>query len=181
MDGIIEVDACVRLCPVEEKDAERIFAAIDSFRSDLRRFLPFVDTTFDKEDSLKYVRLVREMGEKVFVVECEGEFCGLAGFRDTDVVASRTEIGYWLTPPFRGRGIMRSCVSQLVDYAFDMLGVNRVIIRCAVDNHRSARVASSLGFTFTGIQPRGELLASGWTDLQVWQCCKENRNAATVH
>ncbi len=165
----VELGASLRLEPVGADDAERIFAALDTYRDDMRTWLPFVDTTFDSSDSLKYIDFVVRSGEEVFAIFSEGEFCGLAGFRDTDLQAGCTEIGYWLIPPFRGRGIMRRSVAALVGRAFENPALNRVRIRCAVANVRSARVAQALGFSFVGVQPHGELLASGWTDLNVWE------------
>ncbi|UKI40172.1 MAG: GNAT family N-acetyltransferase [Alistipes putredinis] len=80
--------------------------------------------------------LSKASGETVFAVEHNGTFCGLAGFRDTDRSVYRTEIGYWLIPPFRGRGIMRRCVRALCRYAFDSMDVDKVVIRCAVENRK---------------------------------------------
>ncbi len=166
---MIRVDESIVLRLLGPSDAGRIFAALDTYRADMRIWLPFVDTTFDASDSLKYIRFVESSGEKVFAIEAGGEFCGLAGFRDTDESAGQTEIGYWLIPPFRGRGIMRRCVRVLCGCAFDTMGVKRVIIKCAVGNRKSAAVPLSLGFEMRGIEPRGELLSDGWTDLAVWE------------
>jgi len=173
MKPCIELGGGLRLGLVEPGDAERIFAALDAYREDMRTFLPFVDTTFDSSDSLKYIDFVERSGEEVFAVETDGVFCGLVGFRDTDLRAGCTEIGYWLIPPFRGRGIMRRSVAALVGRAFENPALNCIRIRCAVENVRSERVARALGFTFAGIQPHGELLAGGWTDLNVWEKNRE--------
>lgn len=170
---MIRVDENIVLRRIEPTDAETIFDALDTYRDDMRRWLPFVDTTFDATDSLKYIRFVETSGEIVFAVEHNGTFCGLAGFRDTDRSVYRTEIGYWLIPPFRGRGIMRRCVRALCRYAFDSMDVDKVVIRCAVENRKSAMIPFALGFEMRGIEPRGELLAGGWTDLTVWELERE--------
>ena len=170
---MMEIGGNIVLRPVELSDAETVFGALDTYRADMRTWLPFVDTTFDAGDSLKYIRSVLSSGEEVFAVEYDGAFCGVAGFRDTDRRESKTEIGYWLIPPFRGRGIMRRCVRALCDYAFGSMGMERVLIKCAVKNQKSAAIPASLGFTMKGIEPRGELLVSGWTDLTVWELERE--------
>lgn len=113
---MIRVDESIVLRLLGPSDAGRIFAALDTYRADMRIWLPFVDTTFDASDSLKYIRFVESSGEKVFAIEAGGEFCGLAGFRDTDESAGQTEIGYWLIPPFRRarhHAPLRACALRL--------------------------------------------------------------------
>jgi RimJ/RimL family protein N-acetyltransferase len=63
----------------------------------------------------------------------------------------RAEIGYWLVPSARGRGIGHTAVSLLVDWAFDELGLERVEITTTPDNGAARALAGSLGFTEEGV------------------------------
>lgn len=66
-----------------------------------------------------------------------------------------TEIGYWLAPAARGRGIMGEAVQAVLDFAFDTLGVESVQYECYVidgePNWASAKVAWRSGFSFEGL------------------------------
>lgn len=56
------------------------------------------------------------------------------------------EIGYWLRTSAWGRGYVSEAVQVLSRFAFEMLGANRVEIRCDPRNTRSAAVPTRLGF-----------------------------------
>ena len=63
----------------------------------------------------------------------------------------RAEVGYWLIPQARGRGIGRVAVSLLVDWAFEALDLDRIEISTTVDNAAARALAGSLGFDEEGV------------------------------
>ncbi len=63
----------------------------------------------------------------------------------------RGEIGYWLVPSIRGRGVGYTAVSLLVDWAFEELGLERLEITTTPDNGPARALASALGFTEEGV------------------------------
>ena len=63
----------------------------------------------------------------------------------------RAEIGYWLVADARGRGIGRTAVSLLVDWAFAALGLERIEITTTPDNRAARALAQSLGFAEEGV------------------------------
>lgn len=63
----------------------------------------------------------------------------------------RAEIGYWLVPGARRRGVGRTAVSLLVQWAFDELELDRIEIQTTPDNAAARALAASLGFTQEGI------------------------------
>lgn len=56
------------------------------------------------------------------------------------------ELGYWLAPDARGRGLMGRAVALVVPTAFGRLGVDRLTWRAFVGNGPSRRVAERAGF-----------------------------------
>lgn len=71
--------------------------------------------------------------------------CGIDGWSVGDVA----QIGYWLAPNARGRGIATRAVGQLTTWLFD-LGAARVFLTVVEDNQASVRVAQRLGFHLEG-------------------------------
>ena len=160
------------------EDAQAIFEAIDRNRDDLRRWLPFVDglkTVADEQQFLHPILATPyEKREPVFVLKHGTELCGLIGFHFTDSANHRTEIGYWLLPAYRGKGIVTHAVHFLCRWAFQERGINRIQIRCAVGNQPSNAIPRRLGFVLEGTERQGELLASGeYTDIHVYGLLKE--------
>ena len=161
-----------------DEDAQAIFEAIDRNRDDLRRWLPFVDglkTVADEQQFLHPILATPyEKREPVFVLKHGTELCGLIGFHFTDSANHRTEIGYWLLPAYRGKGIVTHAVRFLCRWAFQERGMNRIQIRCAVGNQPSNAIPRRLGFVLEGTERQGELLASGeYTDIHVYGLLKE--------
>lgn len=61
------------------------------------------------------------------------------------------ELGYWLTPGGRGRGLATRAVLLLARWAFDDLQLARVQLMTFLDNEASQRVAERAGFTREGV------------------------------
>ena len=60
------------------------------------------------------------------------------------------EIGYWCHTGMTGRGYVTEAVRGIGAFAFDVLGAQRVEIRCDPLNRPSTRVAELAGFTLEG-------------------------------
>jgi RimJ/RimL family protein N-acetyltransferase len=63
----------------------------------------------------------------------------------------RAEIGYWLVPAARGRGVGSTAVSLLVEWAFEELQFERIEITTTPDNGPARALATSLGFVEEGV------------------------------
>lgn len=63
------------------------------------------------------------------------------------------ELGYAFHPAFRGRGYAAESVAALVAWAFEELGVTRVVAGTAAHNTASRRLLTRLGFREAGQSP----------------------------
>jgi RimJ/RimL family protein N-acetyltransferase len=61
------------------------------------------------------------------------------------------ELGYWVAPEARGRGVASRGARLLLRFAFDQLDVGAVRLQAAVDNVGSNAVAHRLGFQPVGV------------------------------
>lgn len=169
----IRVNRNITLKPVEMSDSTDIFNTIDSQRTYLGKWLAFVEATRKIEDTQAFVKSIIESPvnerEHVFVIQFEGRFVGLIGFKSIDMQNRRTEMGYWLSEPFQGRGVVTESLKALIKFAFNDMGMNRIQIRCATENLSSRRIPLRTGFKFEGIERDGEILTGGkFNDLAVY-------------
>jgi len=174
---ILNVDKNIVLKQLELTDTPDIFNTIDTQREHLGPWLPFVETTKQLSDTHAFVESVvnspKDRMEYTFTIRVNGRMAGLIGFKDTDRANRKTEIGYWLSRDFLGRGIMSRSVSTLCDFAFRELDMNRIQIKCALANTPSRNIPQRLGFRLEGIERAGELLTGGvFTDLAVYSRLK---------
>ncbi len=79
------------------------------------------------------------------------EFLGAVGLMRFDWPKRRAEIGYWLAPAARGRGIATHAVRLLSRWALGDLGLMRLDLHTDTDNLASQRVAERCGFTREGL------------------------------
>jgi RimJ/RimL family protein N-acetyltransferase len=88
-----------------------------------------------------------------------GELLGGATLRQLDATRHSIEIGYWLFPRARGRGVATHAVGALLDWLFAN-GVYRVEAVVRIGNTPSERVLERSGFVREGIK-RSYLLNEG--------------------
>jgi len=80
-----------------------------------------------------------------------GRYLGGSGLHRIEWTTRRFEIGYWIRVEETGKGLMTEAVRLLCGMAFGPLNARRVIIRCAVDNHKSAAIPIRVGFVEEGV------------------------------
>jgi len=81
----------------------------------------------------------------------DGHVLGSVGVVSLDFAHGRGEIGYWMAPEERGRGVATRAVRLLSELSFERLGLARLTIYAAVGNVASQRVAERAGFTREGV------------------------------
>jgi RimJ/RimL family protein N-acetyltransferase len=88
-------------------------------------------------------------GARFAVVEA-GSVVGTAGLLHVDAANSDAEVGYWLAPSARGRGLGRRSTQLLCDWAVTELGCGRLHLEVDWDNPASHRTALACGFVPVG-------------------------------
>jgi RimJ/RimL family protein N-acetyltransferase len=77
-------------------------------------------------------------------------FLGGIGIYRLDLRHRRGEVGFWLVPDARGRGLGSRATRLLTDWAFGTLGLDRMEMTTTPDNAATRALASKLGFAEEG-------------------------------
>ena len=174
----ITVTDKIRLERIKPSMAPEIFNTIDHNRLYLKQWLPFVEMTNDISDTERFINSVssdkKYKRDEIFTIWYHQAFAGLIGFKDTDWNNRKTELGYWLAESLQGKGIITTCVKKLISYAFVKMKLNRVQIKVAVGNKKSAAIPQRLGFQMEGIERAGEFHENKFLDLQVYSLLKQD-------
>ncbi|WP_297092083.1 GNAT family protein [uncultured Draconibacterium sp.] len=172
----IRVDSKIRLEQVNTSMAPVIYEAIDKDREYLSKWLPFVEYTNRVEDTKAFIASITRNDNKkdlVYSIYYQENFAGLIGFKDTDWVNRKTELGYWLVKNMQKKGIISSCVAKLIRFAFRKQKMNRIQIKVAAGNLPSEKIPGKLGFTFEGTERQGERHKNGYVNLKVYSLLRE--------
>lgn len=175
----LRVNDSIRLEKVKLSMAPIIFETLDNDRDYLKTWLPFVEHTHQVSDTEKFIQSVSNHSEyrknEIYSIWYKEEFAGLIGFNEIDWLNRKAEIGYWLAKKMQGVGIITSCSDKLIKYAFQKLKLNRIQIKVAVGNSKSAAIPKRLGFTFEGIERGGELHTDKYLDLEIYSRLKADK------
>ncbi|HKP20929.1 MAG TPA: GNAT family protein [Thermoleophilaceae bacterium] len=158
------------LRPLEESDAEEVFALVEANRDHLSPWLPWAADQ-DFERTRNFLRTTAEKRDRGEAFDCaivlDGRIVGCAGFPVIEHALVGT-IGYWLAKEHEGRGLVTRAIGALIDHGFGELGLHRLEIRAAASNARSRAIPERLGFQLEGVLREAELVGDEYQDLAVY-------------
>jgi ribosomal-protein-serine acetyltransferase len=162
----------LELRPLEDADAEELFALVDSNRAYLREWLPWLDQNTEVGHTRAFIQATRKQQADRNGFACgirwRGRLAGVVGLHAIDWANRKTSIGYWVAEGQQGRGLVTRACAALLPHVFDDLGLNCVEIGCAVGNARSNAVPQRLGFTREGVLRQREWLYDHYVDHVVY-------------
>ncbi len=161
--------------PFRRRDLDALVDAAADSLPDLSKWLPWAHSGYGRRDALVFLRdSVSAWGEgrafdfTIRYVDDPGFHVGNASVWYTSRQSRVGEVGYWIRSSETGKGVATEATARILKVAFDELGLHRVVLRIAVGNRGSERVAEKLGFIREGLL-RQELQVNGeWMDHSVW-------------
>jgi len=170
----------VELQLLEQRHAQALFALSDANREYLRKWLPWVDSTRSVTDTAKFiVSAAQQLADKIACICYRGALCGVIGHHGLDRANRSTSLGYWLDAAHQGKGIVTACCRAVIAHAFTELDLHRIVIRCAVQNHRSRAIPERLGFSFEGVARQAEWLYDHFEDVAVYSLLRTDAASAS--
>ncbi len=137
-------------------DGPELHAAVRESMEELLPWMPWPaehGTVEDSEASARgaWARFVEGTELRMHLwLKGTGTLVGSSGLHRIDWEVPKFEIGYWCRTGMTGRGYVTEAVRGIAAFAFDVLGAQRVEIRCDPLNRPSARVAGLAGFSLEG-------------------------------
>lgn len=157
---------------LEPHQADAMFALVDANRAHLREWLAWLDVNTSPRDSRAYIEMTRKQwaSNNGFAAGIwhRGQLAGVIDFHGLNWSNRSACLGYWLGKDFEGHGLMTRATRALIDHAFREWKLNRVEIRCAVENVKSRAIPERLGFSLEGTHRDSEWLYDHFVDHAVY-------------
>lgn len=138
----------IRLRPLEEGDVELVWRGWQ-FEDIRQSILLEDDATLDLQEAMAFVFFSRGKGSsgRDMAIECDGAFAGcLMWHYGKGFYSQMAEIGYWVLPEHRGRGIATQAIEEAMRFLFDTRGVHRIQAQVFAGNAASECALQRAGF-----------------------------------
>lgn len=148
---VLRGERVVLSTPVDT-DVDAIYAACQD--ADIQRYTT-VPSPYERRHAEQFVPKVAQGwaddSERTWAIRDGEALVGMIGLYRLG--AGGAEIGYWMAPEARGRGLLTEAARLVVEWGFDSDGMalERIEWRAVVGNAASARAGQRLGFRYEGL------------------------------
>jgi ribosomal-protein-serine acetyltransferase len=157
------------------RDSSALNEAIRVSLPELNQWLPWARTNYQAGDASAFIRDSvqawkddRAWDYTIRMKSEPGVHLGNISMWTVSRTGKIAEIGYWVRTDRTSGGICTEAAFALLKHAFTEHGFHKVIMRIAVGNDASHRVAEKLGFTKEGTLREELLIRGNWVDHTLW-------------
>ena len=173
----LDVDDEIKLDFYTEENAAEVFKVVTENYAHLYQWSPWLDENYSLERATEFAKLCqKQFEEKTSIPLCiklNGKIVGGTGFNAFNWEYKSAEIGYWLAKEHNGKGIVTKSCRRMLNYAFDELKLNRIVLRCVPTNEKSRKIPERLGFTNEGIERQGGFHHNRFVDFVIYSMLSE--------
>jgi len=169
------------LRPFSRRDADPLVEAVWSSLPELSRWLPWPHPRYGRSDALRFIRDSAAAWDEGrahdFALRSHADgatHLGNISVWPTSRREQSGEVGYWVRSDRTGQGIATEAAARVLQVAFEEMALHRVVLRVAVGNRASERVAEKLGFLREGLLRKEVLVAGTWLDHSLWAMLDED-------
>ena len=172
----IKIDQHLELKLISLDHAVEIYNLVEKNKAHLTLWLPFVENVHSVQFIENYIRgsIQRNLDgmEYAFTIFNHKKCVGRIGIYRIDQANKIGEFGYWLAQDHQGKGIITKSCQALIQFAFSTLNLNRLELKCALDNQKSNQIAIKLNFSKEAILRESEFLHGKFIDLNLYSLLK---------
>lgn len=161
---------------IKQEDVESIYKLLsdpevikyDSFElftnlAQAENLIKWFNEEFDEKRAIFWGISLKDKAEIIGFCKCEIE-----------IPKVRADIGYDLRTEYWNMGIMTEALSEIVDFTFKTLKVNRIEAAVSTENSGSIRVLQKLGFIKEGILRQRSFWRGSFNDMVMFSILKKD-------
>jgi len=153
------------------RDAAPLEEAVRTSLPELSRWLPWAYPGYARDDAVAFVRDSLEAWRTGTAYDYAihsparpGVHLGNVSVWPVSRLGKIGEIGYWVRTDATARGVATEVTERLMQVGFETLGFHKIVLRIAVGNTPSERVAAKLGFVREGVLREEVHIQGRWVD-----------------
>lgn len=174
----VQIDNELQLALIQESFAPRYVELVSEQKEYLSQWLAWPEFCHAEQDFKLFAqRMLHDYADgksMTCAIIYQGEIVGNCSFNTINHDTKRVEVGYWLSQPHQGKGIITRVVTKLIDIAFNELKLEKVELSAAKDNLASRAVAERVGMTLEGIITNAEKVGDRILDHAVYGIKKQH-------
>jgi len=157
IDTTILTDGVVTLRPVAPEFCAAMTEAVIESLDSLSPWMGWANPGYNEESHLEWTQRMRQhwgrslAHEFVILDAVDGSVIGGCGLNNVDTAKGFGNLGYWVRSIRRGEGLAVRATRLVARFAFEQVGLVRVEIVVAVQNHASLRAAEKAGARREGV------------------------------
>ena len=163
------------LRPFRRRDIDSLYRAVQASKTELAEYLPWATRVYTRasaagfvKDSIQSWRETRAYDFAIRRPEAPGRHLGNVSIWHVSRTFRSGEIGYWIRTDETGLGIATEVTRAALRIGFEELGMHRMVLRIALGNVPSERVAQKLGFAREGLLREEIKVDDRWLDHSLW-------------
>jgi ribosomal-protein-serine acetyltransferase len=147
----------LKLDKIENIHFEEFFVLIENNRNRIIKTFPVtvsncIDLKATEEFIAKNIQIEKEKTGYYFYVRNieNNNLIGYIGIKKIDYHISKCELFYFIDKDFEGKGIISKAISEVIDFCFQELKMNKIFICTSKINFGSQQIALKNGFVHEG-------------------------------
>ena len=110
--------------------------------------ISFLCPIYESLTELQYLfdKHLLDESERRFIVEDENQVVGIVELVEINYIHRNCEIQIIIKPEFSGKGYVKFAFEKAINYAFDILNMNKIYLYVDTDNKKAVHIYESKGF-----------------------------------
>lgn len=151
---ISDVDYMIEF--IKDKDISKNFL-FTRYPYSKEKMIDFIKKSWEDKDNLHYA------------IDIDGEYAGTVSLKNINYIDRNAEYAIVLRKKFWGLGISKEATIEILNYAFNVLNLNKVYLNVLSENIRAIKFYEKFGFKKEGVFKKHIYLNGKYCDL-IYYC-----------
>lgn len=141
---------------------------------DIKKQFTFTQTEFNFIKMRDFIDNVNNEKSVNFAIEVNNEYAGTVSLKNLDYINFNAEYAIVVRKKFWGTGISFIATSNIIDYAFKFLKLNKVYLNVLSSNSRAIKFYEKMQFKYEGTFTRHIKINNSFEDLNWYGMINKN-------